>query len=84
MIKSRGKQKNGRWSIMTCKWYNVCPIKRFTDQGLLEEKWVNEYCLKGNKDCVRYQMEEKGEYHPDYMLPNGQYDETLRKKLRNQ
>ncbi|MFX1345992.1 MAG: uracil-DNA glycosylase [Promethearchaeota archaeon] len=54
-----------------CKWYLVCPIKSFVDNGKLDPKWVEEFCLIGNKNCVRYQMEESGEYHPDNMLPNG-------------
>ena len=60
-----------------CKWYNVCPIVRFVKEGKLDRRWIEEYCLVGNKKCVRYQMEEKGEYHPDNMLPDGSIDETL-------
>ncbi|MFX1445481.1 MAG: uracil-DNA glycosylase [Promethearchaeota archaeon] len=63
--------------IRTCKWYPVCPIKYFVDQGKLDEKWVNLYCLVGNEDCVRYQLEESGQYHPDNMLPNGEIKEDL-------
>ena len=63
----------------TCKWYNVCPIRRFTNEGLLDRKWVEEYCLKGNTSCVRYQMEAKGQYHPNNMLPDGSIDESLPK-----
>ncbi|MFX1490098.1 MAG: uracil-DNA glycosylase [Promethearchaeota archaeon] len=54
-----------------CKWYLSCPIKYFVEQGKLDSVWVEKYCLVGNKDCVRYQMEESGAYHPDNMLPNG-------------
>jgi len=61
-----------------CKWYYCCPIKRFVDQGKLDKKWVEEYCLIGNKDCVRYQMEENWEFHPDNMLPNGDIREDLK------
>jgi len=60
--------------IKPCKWYTVCPIKRFTERGLLDKKWVETYCLKANNQCVRYQMEEKGHYHPDNMLPDGSID----------
>jgi hypothetical protein len=60
-----------------CKWYNVCPIKYFVDHGKLDQKWVEEYCLVGNKACVRYKMEEAGEFHPDYILPNGEIKEDL-------
>jgi hypothetical protein len=62
----------------TCKWYYSCPIKYFTDQGKLESYWVENYCLKGNKNCIRYQMEERGEYHPDNMLPDGTIREGLK------
>jgi hypothetical protein len=54
-----------------CKWYQVCPIKYYTDKGILDDFWVKNYCLIGNKECVRYIMEERGEYHPDNMLPDG-------------
>jgi hypothetical protein len=47
------------------------------EQGKLERKWIENYCLVGNKECVRYKMEENGDYHPDNLLPNGK----LRKNL---
>ncbi|MHA1229424.1 MAG: uracil-DNA glycosylase [Candidatus Helarchaeota archaeon] len=54
-----------------CRWYIVCPIRRYVEKGLLDKKWVNEYCLGDFTKCVRKKMEESGEDHPDYMLPNG-------------
>ena len=61
-----------------CKWYPVCPMKWYYENGKIAEKWVKNYC-KGNwKECVRYQMEEKGAYHPDWMLPDGTIDESLK------
>jgi DNA polymerase len=52
-------------------------MKYYREKGKLDEKWILRYC-KGNwKDCVRYQMEEKGEYHPDNMLPDGTIDNSL-------
>ncbi len=63
-----------------CKWYNVCPIKYYTDSGLLEKKWVENYCKKDWKKCIRYKMEEAGEYHPDWMLPDGTIDLRLKNK----
>ena len=64
--------------MKTCKWFDVCPMKRFYEEGKLEKKWIDEYC-KGNwKKCVRYQLEEKGISHPDNMLPNGKIDESLK------
>ncbi|MHA1195986.1 MAG: uracil-DNA glycosylase [Promethearchaeota archaeon] len=61
-----------------CKWYYCCPIKRYVENGLLDKKWVENYCLKDNQKCVRFQMEEKGIYHPDNMLPNGEIKEELK------
>ena len=63
---------------MTCKWYCCCPVRRFTEEGKLEKRWVEEYCLGDRwKECVRYRMEENGEYHPDNMLPDGSIREGL-------
>jgi len=56
---------------MTCKWYPVCPMKRYTDAGMLDPKWVEVYCLSEWTVCVRYQTEERGEVHPDLILPDG-------------
>jgi hypothetical protein len=63
--------------IKTCKWYQFCPIKYFVDLGKLDRKWVEDYCLVGNKNCIRYQMEETGQLHPDNMLPNGEIKQDL-------
>ena len=60
-----------------CKWYQVCPMKFFYEQGKLDKKWIENYC-KGNwENCVRFFKEENGIYHPDNMLPNGEIDEQL-------
>lgn len=63
-----------------CKWYPVCPMKRYTGMGLLDPYWVEHYCRGDWESCVRYRMEENGEYHPDCMLPDGSIDESLRGK----
>ena len=65
---------------MHCKWINVCPLRRFEKGDKLSFKWKKEYCeTKGNwKNCKRYIAEEKGEIHPDNMLPNGEIDEDLK------
>ncbi len=60
-----------------CKWYHVCPMKRYLEEGKLDIKWVNEYCWSNYQHCIRRKMEEKGEYHPDNMLPDGTIDEKL-------
>jgi uracil-DNA glycosylase family 4 len=65
--------------LSECKWYPVCPMKRFHEQGILEGKWVELYCMGDWKSCTRYKMEENGQYHPDWMLPDG----SIRQELKN-
>jgi hypothetical protein len=65
-------------NIKTCKWYPVCPMKRFYEEGKLEKFWIEKYCMGNNLKCVRYQMEEQGEPHPDNLLPNGEIRKDLR------
>jgi len=57
--------------MKNCKWYPVCPMKWFYEQGKLNKKWIEMYCKGDWKSCVRYQMEESDKYHPDNMLPDG-------------
>jgi DNA polymerase len=63
--------------LKDCKWYPVCPMKKFYEEGNLDKKWIELYCKGDWKSCVRYQMEEKGEPHPDWILPDGTLDEKL-------
>jgi DNA polymerase len=63
--------------LTECKWYQVCPMKRFYEAGKLSFEWISRYCRGDWESCVRFQMEEKGEYHPDWMLPDGNIDEEL-------
>mgnify|MGYP006288021079 CR=1 FL=1 len=63
-----------------CKWASVCPMKYYYEQGLLDKKWRELYCYGDWKSCNRYQKEEKNEYHEDWMLPDGSFDETLKNK----
>ena len=63
--------------IKHCKWYPVCPLKRFYEEGKLDKSWVENYCWNQHKNCVRYELEEKGIPHPDNMLPDGNIDERL-------
>ena len=67
--------------MSTCKWFAVCPMRRYYEQGKLEQKWIENYCKGDNQKCQRYQMEENGEPHPDYMLPDGSLDESLKKNI---
>ncbi len=52
-------------------------MKYYYERGKLDKKWVENYCFISNKDCVRYQLEEKGISHPDNMLPNGEICKDL-------
>lgn len=61
-----------------CKWFPACPMKWFYEEGRLERKWIELYCKGDWKSCVRYEMEEKGTFHPDWMLPDGSLDERLK------
>jgi len=65
---------------MACKWYEICPLRKFEQEGRLDEKWKQEYCLSEDnwKNCKRYQLEEKRIEHPDSMLPNGKIDKNLK------
>jgi len=60
-----------------CKWYNCCPIKFFVEDGKLDFKWVENYCLVSNRECIRFQKEENNEKHPDNMLPDGTIKDDL-------
>jgi len=60
-----------------CTWYPVCPMKRFYEERKLEARQVEGYCHGNWGACVRYQMEERGEVHPDNMLPDSTIDEHL-------
>ncbi len=63
-----------------CKWYACCPMKRFYEQGRLERKWIELYCRGLWQNCIRYQKEENGDYHPDWMLPDGSLNERLKNR----
>ncbi|MFW6196020.1 MAG: uracil-DNA glycosylase [Thermoplasmatota archaeon] len=60
-----------------CKWYDLCPMKRFYEEDRLDRRWIELYCKGDWESCVRYQKEKKGEHHPDNMLPDGSIDEDL-------
>ena len=60
-----------------CKWYSVCPLKYYFEIDKLDKKWIDNYCMDKWQDCVRFEKEENGIYHPDNMLPNGEIDENL-------
>ena len=75
-----GNYRKIRTLLEDCKWYPACPMKIFYEQGKLSKKWVELYCKGDWETCIRYQMEERGGSHPDWMLPDGSIDERLREK----
>ena len=63
-----------------CIWYNeTSAIKRAYEKGLLDKKWVENYCWNGGEGCVRKKrFEKEGYVSPDYILPDGSEDEKLK------
>jgi len=55
-------------------------MKFYYEQGKLAREWIDRYCHGDWESCVRYQMEERGDPHSDYMLPNGE----IKKELANE
>ncbi|RLI42905.1 uracil-DNA glycosylase [Candidatus Bathyarchaeota archaeon] len=53
-------------------------MKRFYEEGKLDGKWIEEYCMGDCKRCIRYKLEEAGVPHPDNMLPNGKIMKSLK------
>lgn len=65
-----------------CKWYQSCPLKRFYEEGNLSREWVELYCKGDWESCILFQIVERGESRPDWMLPDGSIDERLYKLYR--
>lgn len=53
-------------------------MKRYYEKGKIDEKWIKNYCKGDWSNCVRFKKEERGEYHPDWMLPDGTIDDSLK------
>lgn len=66
-----------------CPWYNATSgIKRAYDAGVIERRWVEQYCWKGGVGCVRKRrFEEEGCVSPDYVLPDGSESPEIRRWL---
>ncbi|MFO8089165.1 MAG: hypothetical protein R6U13_04955 [Desulfatiglandaceae bacterium] len=64
-----------------CPWYDATSgMKRAYDAGMLDKKWIDDYCMNSGKGCVRKKrFEEEGYVSPDYVLPDGTVDEKLKK-----
>ena len=54
-----------------CYWFDMCPLKKFYEQGRIDKRWIEDYCFGDFSKCVRRKMEEKNLYHPDNMMPDG-------------
>jgi hypothetical protein len=67
-----------------CRWYDqTSGMKRAYDRGLLDKKWIEQYCLNGGINCIRKKrFEEEGYVSPDYVLPDGTEDEKLKRIIR--
>jgi hypothetical protein len=63
-----------------CIWYSLCPMKRYLEAGRLDGRWVRRFCHGDWEHCVRYQLEAAGWPHPDWMLPDGRLDDSLREE----
>jgi len=67
----------------SCKWYNeTSGVKRAYDLGLIDKKWVEDYCWTGGAGCVRKKrFEEEGYISPDYVLPDGTISEKVKQHI---
>jgi hypothetical protein len=53
-------------------------MKVYTEVRLLDPNWAEQFCHGDWSWCVRFQREQRGEPHPDRMLPDG----TIAARLR--
>ena len=63
-----------------CCWYDeTSAMKRAYDLGKIDQKWIENYCWNGGKDCLRKErFEKEGYVSPDYVLPDGSEDPKLK------
>ena len=68
-----------------CRWYNsTSGMKRAYDRGLLDKKWIEDYCWNGGTGCVRKRrFEREGYVSPDYVLPDGTIDQKLKQWIED-
>jgi len=66
-----------------CRWYDeTSGVKRAYDLGLIDRKWVEDYCWVGGGGCVRKKrFEEEGYISPDYVLPDGTISEKVKQHM---
>lgn len=79
-FQTKAEQQYAKLQVLAapCKWYRLCPIRRFYRQGHLDRSWIELYCTGDWSRCVRFHKEEQGIPHPDWMLPDGTLDSSLR------
>ena len=67
-----------------CCWYDeTSAMKRAYDLGKIDQKWIENYCWNGGKDCLRKErFEKEGYVSPDYVLPDGSEDPKLKKDYK--
>jgi hypothetical protein len=66
-----------------CVWYNESSgVKWAYDLGLIDRKWVENYCRNDGKGCIRKKrFEEEGFISPSYVLPDGTISERVKEYL---
>jgi len=66
-----------------CRWYDeTSGIKRACDAGLIDRKWLDDYCHSGGRNCVRKRrLERDGCVPPDCVLPDGTVSDALQGKV---
>jgi hypothetical protein len=64
---------------MACKWYSICPLRRYEREGRIGSVWVEKYCKPEDNwiKCERCKLEERSIYHPDNMMPDGTINHKL-------
>jgi DNA polymerase len=64
---------------MPCKWYSVCPLRKYEREGRISLVWAEKFCESDDVwiACERYKLEEQNIYHPDHMLPDGTMGQGL-------
>ena len=60
-----------------CKWFNICPLRRFEKERKLNLVWRNKYCLGNFQKCQRYIETLKEVSHPANILPDGSINKSL-------
>ncbi len=52
-------------------------MKKYYEKGKINKIWIDDYCKGSWLNCIRYKMEEKSKYHPDWMMPDGSINKEL-------